>query len=166
MKSVSFKLHSALLAAVILFSTSVCFGAQFTDGHGEGNGGDAYAAEWTARAHMLYQDLKKLRPEERLGLDLRALRGAIISTHVISTEEPLQHDGELVDALNFPEERRIEFSRQRWDALAGSPVAFAREYGLILHEYLDVIGMNDEGYRISSRIMMSLGYGRGPEPRF
>ncbi len=131
-------------AIFFLLSFVISLGALAGNEHG--NGGDGYALEFMALGRKAAGEVR-LHPDPRISED--SLRKAIETTNV-TTKERLELQGVEVDAINYPEQKRIELNRSRW-----------KEYGLdqkaalVLHEYLGVIGLDDSKYEISGKYFLA-----------
>ncbi len=113
----------------------------------EGGGGDAYATDFVGHARVLLAGLHS-RPIE--GVDPVVLARALDEV-LVSSEPRLFLDEREVDAINYPfsSPPRIKLSRKGWDALKETPHL---KYRLAFHEYLGILGIDDTGYQISSRL--------------
>jgi len=126
-------------------------------GNDNGNGGDGYAAEFVATAKTAVRLLKNHPTDESIpdyGIDLKQFETAVKTTAVHS-EERLFLDDQEVDAINYPQKKLIKISRSRWKELRSNDQEQAR-YRLVIHEYLFIIGIDDQQYRVSDGIMESL----------
>lgn len=142
----------ALFAAFLVVSSGMARAGQ------EGHGGDPLAAEFvsTAQAVLTHLDASNELFPDLSDSDLRNLEIAIATTRIDTTDERLfDHLGDDVDArvTNDPlrpgRAKVIQINRgafYRWLRHG------AMLHRLVLHEYLWVIGKNDENYRISSRL--------------
>lgn len=116
-----------------------------------GNGGDSVAQEFVAIGRKVAD---RIRVETDPSIPADAFLAAVEST-AVSTHGHLELRGVEVDAINYPESKRIEVNRARW-----------REYGirekasLVFHEYLGIAGVDDSNYRISGK------YVEVPSPLF
>lgn len=119
----------------------------------EGHGGDSYAAEFTAMADFVTNELNALPVDERGGVDVARLSVAINTTLVESTDSPLILDGNReVEAENYPDRKLIVLNRNSWNGMS-----FARRQLIVLHEYLSVAGFEDGNYEISAKVLLSFG---------
>lgn len=127
---------------IFLIAFTAATSLQAYGGH-EGNGGDVYAIEFMAMAERILLHLKKNQIKE-----VNALKKAIKEVTVESSIQPLLLDGLDKDALNFPKQKKIIFSRLRWNeiTLFQKPI-------LVLHEYLGIIGNPDTGYQVSRALL-------------
>jgi hypothetical protein len=117
-----------------------------------GNGGDTYALEFVAVA----DDVQKyLAADGAEGLDLEALKNAIATTKVESTDKKLSLHGLPKDAINYPAEKRIVFSRLRW-----TQISEMQKPAIVLHEYLGILGVADQSYKFSKALLGTFGYGK------
>src|SRR3989344_9518058 len=107
-----------------------------------GNGGDSYAQEFAALGRRLVEQLKA-KPDPRIAEGEEFEKG--VEKTKISTKDKL-HLGEVeVDAINYPDDYRIELNRSRWKV--ASP---EHKTALVLHEYLGISKIDDHNYQISS----------------
>lgn len=134
----------ALLPALQVF-------ADVTEGHENGNAGDIYAIEFKLTARDIVQRLRLLSADELKGINLNQLVGAILATKV-SSEERVFLNGYEVNAKNLPAEGRIVINRSWWRPLRLASETKNRAR-LVLHEYLPLIGVPDEGAVISERLI-------------
>jgi hypothetical protein len=113
-----------------------------------GSGGDVYALQFVSSAEQVLQYLQKTPLRS---IDLVALEQAVNSAKVESTEETLKLEGMDKDALNYPAQNRIVFSRKRWEAMATN-----ERLALVLHEYLGLLGQKDASYQFSKNLLKDL----------
>ncbi len=138
----------------IAVSLLLIFGLLFKNvyaGDGVGNGGDGLAAEFILTAKDAFRILQN-KPEVTQYLNLDKLSMAIANTKVISTKEPLILNGVEIDAINYPAQQLIKINRLRWMDLRDSNRTLTR-FNLVIHEYLGIIGINDDQYSISQSIV-------------
>ncbi|MGE0615952.1 MAG: hypothetical protein AB7P04_09940 [Bacteriovoracia bacterium] len=117
---------------------------------GVGGGGDAYALEFTAMGRgalgyvRAYADqFPEIASEE--------LAKAIDATQVTSIDHAYLEDARgrrEVDAINYPDVKKIELSRTRWAQLDTDA-----RITLVLHEYLGILRLADEGFLVSGRLL-------------
>jgi len=139
-------LSSLLLLAIIP-------GVSQGDGQ-EGHGGDSYSAEFTAIADQLVSQIGGLPFDERYGISPVQFAAAIEKTLVESTDSPLylENGTRLVDAINYPGRNLVILSRPSWDRMS-----FVRRQLIVVHEYSSIMGLDDENYKISAKVLMRLG---------
>lgn len=120
------------------------------------NGGEQVAGEFTRLAHVVLNALERLPHSEQIltVADLDRLERAIAEVRVNAVPGPLRdNSGRLVNArvLMASEFRDtvIEIDEARWIAAMEARRPLAR---LVLHEYLRVLGHDDDNYRISARL--------------
>jgi len=118
-------------------------------GHENGHGGDAIAANFVSIAYDVLSDLYTEPIKE---IDTKRLSQAISKTSVRSSKDKLFDitAGAQVDAINHPTKKvpEIVVSRKRW----GSIREVYQKRRLVLHEYLNIMGVNDKKYEVSSLI--------------
>lgn len=140
-------LYFALYFALVLTATGHA-------GHETGHGGDARAASFVSIAHQLLSDLKQ-RPV--VEIDTVKLERAILEARVRSTTDTLKDikSGEIVDAINHPKLNHssktppeIVINQSAWDSIAEG----FEKRRLVLHEYLNLCGLDDGRYQLSSQI--------------
>lgn len=125
------------------------FTAQAEHGGSEGTGGgDTEAQEFVTMAYELILWLK-IHPVE--GVDLNRLTEKIAISVVHSTEDLLEMNGLLVDAINEPNlvPPTITINRAAWKGLN---VLEHRRRMLVLHEYLGLMKVDDTKYQISQKL--------------
>jgi hypothetical protein len=126
--------------------SSICF-AQIDR---KGNGGDATAVAFIESAKEI---LKVMEDKNFDQVDLGALKNAILTTQVESTDEALILDGAAKDAINYPSEKLIVINRKSW----GDTQNKLTRMTLSLHEYLGILGMDDSKYLISMSAIKLFG---------
>jgi hypothetical protein len=133
----------ALLCSFAQATTSV------KQGHETGHGGDGRAASFVSTAYQILADLN-LKPIANI--DKVKLERAILETKVRSSDKPLfdQVSKKQVDAINHPKSNppEIVLNQSAWDSLND---AFKKRR-LVLHEYLNIAGLDDQHYQLSSLI--------------
>lgn len=115
-----------------------------------GNGGDSYSMEFAVAADQVYWFLKE---KPVAGIDMYRLGLAIFQTRIESTDKGLFINHVPKDAINYPRELRILFNQDRWSKLNDSERA-----GLVLHEFLGILEVDDTGYRLSKLALRNLKY--------
>jgi hypothetical protein len=142
-------MKAKILALGLLFIS----GTAFSDGgNSVGNGGDGYAIAFVQTGRNVLKLVEAKSEAERYGVSPALLESAVEKIHVESVSGPLFKAAEQVDALNFPDEGKIIFSRTGWDAMSDG-----RKKVLVLHEYLGILRMNDSSYQISLKVLGSEG---------
>ncbi len=142
--------------AIFLFSIAAY-------GHGGsevGSGGDAYAQAFVTRAYEL---LARLSSRPLQNVDNARLASLIVKAKV-NSEESLFLQGLEVGAINYPhpENPRIIMSRKMWDRFQNDPY---RQSILVLHEYLNLMGIDDRNYQVSQEIDQAKVCSRTPAIR-
>ena len=126
-------------------------------GWDHGNAGDAFAAEFILSGRDVVRRLESLPEVAIEPANVRALRGVIEATEIISKERVFLDTYER-DAVNYPSRGLIEISRARWRELRRSTETKAR-LTLVLHEYLWMTGVEDVNFNISGRLIEMLKIG-------
>jgi hypothetical protein len=144
-----------IIAAIFLFSIQTFASTEL------GNGGDSVLQSFNLRGMQVGYYLQE-RPElaQKFGLNVSKFLEVVKNTK-LAAKDRLYLNGIEVDAINYPNEGRIEVSRQRW-LLRGGDQAFLEERRLVLHEYLWMQGMDDTDYRVSNAIMSDFERDAGP----
>lgn len=106
-----------------------------------GNGGDTYAQEFVALGRGIAAKLKA-EPNPKIA-EIDALSKAVEETKV-TTLDKVELAGAEVDAVNYPESRKIEVNRSRWKQYNAEEKA-----SLVLHEYLGIAKVEDSRYEVS-----------------
>lgn len=145
---------SLLLLALSLTQASHPAIARVTEGHENGNAGDIYAIEFKLTARDIVQRLRLLTSDDLNGINLTQLSGAILVT-TVSSEERVFLNGYEVNAKNLPAEGKIVINRSWWRPLRMASETKNR-VRLVLHEYLPLIGVADEGALVSERLIALL----------
>ena len=107
-----------------------------------GNGGDSFAQEFVAIGRDF---LDRLRATPDPAIPLQRLSDAIENTSVV-TKDKLELRGAEVDAINYPDSKRIELNRARWKETGEK-----EKSSLALHEYLGIAGIDDGRYAVSGK---------------
>ena len=141
------KLHKIKSVFVTMFLVLASV-AHAKGGGTAGNGGDAYALEFTTLARIIAESLAN-QHIKLADVDAAKFSEQIEKTKVVSLEQTILNDTE-VDAINYPQENKIEISRSRWKEYKGDQ---RKKLGLILHEMLGVMNVNDDHYQISSKYL-------------
>ena len=116
-------------------------------GANSGGGGDAHSIEFIQVANRMAEHIFFIPEHDRLGLDPKLVSETIYSVQVQSVDGKLELNGKSVDAINYPDEKRIEISRASWDGMDAQ-----RRQILALHEYLGIMRIADERYQISRHV--------------
>jgi hypothetical protein len=138
------------LLALAFLLPNISFGFGFD----HGNPGDTVTREFRLTALDIFQRLKLLPASEINGIDMNRLAGAIANVEVQSQENVFLRGVER-DAINDPDKNLIVVSRSRW-----APLQFAdrteSRLGLVLHEYLFFVGIDDTGFDFSRNLIAKL----------
>lgn len=124
------------------------------EGWDHGNAGDSYAAEFVMTAKDLVLHLKTLPSGELDEVNLALLIGAIETT-TVRTEDQLLYKGREVEAINDPDQKLILLNRSIWRSRRAENNTIAR-YTFVLHEYLGIMRVNDEQYKVSGPLVALL----------
>lgn len=137
------KLLVALLMGLALSTAS--YAEQGTRG-----GGDQVAYEFAVAANRLLklfqenESLRQLVPQLRVEALEEATR-----TVQLESRDRLFLEKREVDAINYPVEKRIEVSAARWNGNKKSGIS---RLSLVAHEYMGILGIDDENYKVSYQI--------------
>ncbi|MBS1969672.1 MAG: hypothetical protein JSU04_05170 [Bdellovibrionales bacterium] len=140
-------MRAFLILATFLMTTSSAFAVKIV-----GNGGDTYAIEFVSVASDILDYLQYTADGK---VDLAKLKEVVKATKVESTNQLLSLKGMPKDAINYPAEKRILFSRTAW-----GNAKEAEKPRLVLHEYLGVFGADDSSYALSTDLLRGFGYGK------
>lgn len=147
------------IALMLCLGYSSSADARIFEGTDQGNGGDAYAAEFVLAANYLTRFVNE---ENSLSLSLKAKYAtAVREVQVESTDAALFLQGKPKDALNFPGTGRILFNRQRWIAMGKK-----EKIALVLHEYFGVMGEESASYAITAKVIEGIGIDGLPKCAF
>lgn len=127
-----------LLGILISFRT-------YAGGGTVGNGGDSYVMDFIATGERVAKWLEAERINELSGLNAESFAKTLKMAKISSVEAPLILDGIEKDAINIPSTREIALNRSRWKSINND----FRKVGLVIHEVLGLMKINDEGYKIS-----------------
>jgi hypothetical protein len=143
-----------LIVSFLMFSATAMAGAtnsnSIYDGAGDAGGGDAYSLEFSLLGHQAVETVRSAKIEE---INTEDFSSAVLNSRVVS-EDKLYLNGEEVDAINYPSQKKIEMSRTRWDQLEGNR---DRKLKLVIHEYLSVMGLSDANYALTEKVISSQG---------
>ena len=117
------------------------------DGWDNPNAGDTTAAEFILSGRATLQSLDLAIQGGKSIYDTTKLRAAMQSTEVVSEKQTFR-GSEETDALNYPDKHLIRVSRSRWTELRKS-VNTKDRLTLVLHEYLDISGVDDSQNKVS-----------------
>jgi len=147
-------MKTAFLSTIcVLMASSLTFAFSGGGATGVGSGGDSYAIQFVEVAQSLVQYFSA---NPGLQFDDKKFAAAINSTKIESTEQNLSLNGANKDAINYPQEKRIVFSRRAWDASSGQNYRAV----LVLHEYLGIMKIDDLGYHRSNTLLSKYSFGR------
>ena len=114
-----------------------------------GNGGDHYAQEFISLGRAIVS--KQNADRDPLLPSASELSQVVEETQVTTKDSLLLREVE-VDAINYPEQKKIEVSRARWQKYSAVEKA-----ALVLHEYLGVANIEDSKYQISGSYSLAMG---------
>jgi hypothetical protein len=151
------------LVLAFTFAVGLGLGARVARAGQEGHGGDPLAAEFVTVGHQVLAHLQRsndLAPDlDAAGL--QKLQRALVTTRVDVVDMPLyDYLGDQVDARAIPDPLRGH-ARARMVVQVNRRALYDwLEHGhglnrLVLHEYLWVIGLDDQNYRLSARLTMT-----------
>jgi hypothetical protein len=139
-------MSKVILIISLLVSVHV-FGA----GGGESGGGDdAIVADFISYARPALEDAHAVNPEPKFGttsIKIQNLLDLLNTASIRSTNLELLIGGRVVDAENWPAEKKIMINRPRWAQLTA-----LEKRRLSLHEIVSLSGLNDSNYFISDSI--------------
>jgi hypothetical protein len=137
----------------LLFS-SLCFGSQLMGNEG-GHGGDTYALEFATLGQKIAQELNLEDNQQLMAkwqLSATTLKTTVQNTLVYSSEEDqVKLRGQIVDAINYPESKKIILNRTRW-----REAVLSDKLKLVLHEYFGIIGVERDTYTASVEFVGAL----------
>ena len=127
-------------------------------GNGVGNGGDSLAVIFTQMGQHVVQLLERGLVLSNTQLltsnEVVSLKNTVENTRVYSVDGPiLDVFGKQVEARIVRDDgttQHIEIDRSRWQALLGTDPK--KGYPLAFHEYLRVLGKDDDKYQISGKL--------------
>lgn len=119
-----------------------------------GNGGDGVSAEFVLTAQTAVELIKSSVVNDVKGFKMNAFIGAVATTKVNSADS-LTLNGNEVDAINYPQEKKLVVNRSRWALLRSEDQTVPR-FMLVLHEYLWLSGSDDSSYKISKTLIQRL----------
>lgn len=143
--TVIFRKFAGLILVVAIGSN--CLASGVLNG---GGGGDSWGMEFSVATQQV---LDYLTAEPQSLVDLDRLRSMVSQTSIESSDLPLALNGMPKDAINYPDLRKIVFSRSSWSAISDEARA-----ALVLHEFLGLLKIDDTGYKISKLALASLTY--------
>jgi hypothetical protein len=123
-----------------------------------GNGGDTWSIDFVSTANRTAEEISRMTPEQRYGVEPLSLSKTIELTKVESTPEPIFIGGIQKTAINYPNQKKILLSRPSWDAVKNMIV----KRRLALHEFLGIMRIDDQNYQISSKIYANEMIGVNP----
>lgn len=118
-----------------------------------GSGGNAYAAEFKDIGRTVVRKLKAKNIQEIKGVSVRLLEETLEKLTVKPTDAVLKKGEDPVDALNFPNDQRVELSLVHW----ASSLDFYAKRRLVIHEVLGLMRKDDSGYDLTTGILTTMG---------
>ena len=118
-----------------------------------GGGGNSYAAEFMDIGRRVVLRLKAKNISEVKGVSVALLDETLQKLKVKPTEDVLKKGDDPVDALNFPDEQRIELSLVHWAV----SLSFYQKRRLVIHESLGLMRKVDSGYELTTAILAAMG---------
>ena len=140
-----------ILALLLTFSLNA-----WAAGGMVGNGGDAVLQEFNLRGIQMAAYFRaEPAVASRFAIDAAKFLDVVRKTK-LEAQDHLTLNGVEVDAINHPDQMRIEVSRLRWEASSQLENTYFVQRRIALHEYLWVYGIDDTGYAISNAIIAEL----------
>jgi hypothetical protein len=121
-------------------------------GDGTRGGGNAMVADFFQAGDDILQALMPLKTLSIQGqtIDIAKLRSGFEATKIFAKDSDfLDLDGVAVDAINTPDENKIEFSSRRWDRMTAE-----QHSKLVIHEILGLNRIPDKAYELSRQIFL------------
>ncbi|MBI4042550.1 MAG: ankyrin repeat domain-containing protein [Deltaproteobacteria bacterium] len=118
----------------------------------DSGGGDAYALEFVQVARQIHAALSREYPKSLPQINLNQFRHLIDETIVETTDRELIFNGRAVDAINYPDEKKIVLNRVRWAQI----MTYQQKVSLVMHENLGLLRIDDSNYQISSNADLRL----------
>ncbi len=137
MKSLGFAL--VLVVGIVMSATAFAGGATTV-----GGGGDHYSAQFIELGRGIS---RALFSHSLSGVNPELFKRAVETTKV-NSQQKLALNGNIVDAINYPNTKQIIQSRESWDKMAGN---WSQRVRLVLHEYLGIMNLDDSSYQISNQ---------------
>lgn len=136
------------LAMALIISTHAWAGTETNSG----NGGGADELEFTSIGMKAASILNKWDSTRIPEVTSAQLKAAVTETTVRMVDGPLFQGNpkRRVDAKNNPEKMLIRVDRACWKALEGTS---DKRLGLVLHEYLGILGVETDSYAISAKFI-------------
>jgi hypothetical protein len=156
-------LHALIIALSLTLQSPT---AHARAGWDHGNPGDTVVREFTITAQDIFNRMKLLPESEREGVDMNKFQGAILNAEIVSRDrlvEPL-NDNE-VPAMNFPSDNKIVINRRLWPQYRSAEQTENR-FGLVLHEFLMLMRVDDDRFLLSNKIVAKLNVGQFNSGRF
>lgn len=141
--------HKWLVSGLVFLTFSNVLYA--SEGGMDGGGGDSYAIQFMSYGNQIARYLELRPTQSNVSLSSTQLRQVVAQTQIQSIEGPLELDGNSVDAINFPDKRKILLRRQSWDLMN-----LLQKRTLVLHEYLGILRIDDARYQVSSGIVSTV----------
>ncbi len=132
-----------------IFAIIMALGISANAGN-EGGGGNTSVAEFyqVARAVAVHVRYERDTLYGVSGAQLIAYVGQI---KVESSKKSLSLRGKKVEAINYPDEKRIELDTKAWNSLSTR-----RKVLLVIHELLGLLKKPDPNYEVSSKILSDI----------
>ncbi len=132
-----------LPAFILIFASAVQAGR-------ESGGGNTAAAEFYQLGHRTLVALTQANPIvilERTTINLNDLLKALETSKIEFVNENLSLNGVSVQAINYPDQKKILVSQNAWNGLSPS-----QKRQLIIHEVLGLLNIEDIHYKVSQTI--------------
>jgi hypothetical protein len=138
---------------IILLICSMLLSLEGLAGNSVLNGGDSVSIEFVAIARIALADLTLENlsgPNQETAMQIKA---QIDQIKVYSQDRTFLTDGQEVDAINEPQAKKITVGRFRWSIQKNH---MRQRLQLVLHEYIGVLGYDDNNYVLSQPLLEAL----------
>lgn len=129
---------------VLLFAMNV------QAGPGHGGGGNGGPAGFFKMARYFEREVRLFGSILSLEIDAKKTAAKVDGLRVFPVPGPLLLDGRKVTAINYRDNGSVDLDSESFDA---DDVTV--RYQLVVHELLGLMGIADEGYRLSERLAAS-----------
>lgn len=130
----------------------VCLASYNSYADKDRGGGDSLELEFKGLGLSIAEQLRLMPSQDAIAaINPSKLYDTVKSVRIVSSPTPLFLDGQERDAINYPLLKKIEVSKERWEKLTEE-----QKRGLVLHENLGILGLQDENYELSSRFFAAL----------
>ena len=130
----------------ILMAFVFIFPLWANSGSSVGNGGDPFAFEFINTARDVINLFSWINLSDLPEFNALAFTQAVQQTHIAS-EVHVILNGSEVGAINYPDQTLITVNQSFWQTANPN-----QRMGLVIHEYLGIMRLNDANYRLSGPI--------------